>query len=282
MSTTGSQGLSDTSKSALQARALPVIGMSGARCSTPLKILGEDCESFDGLPASLVPALIDGAAANRPATAARVDRPARCFRAEPALDPLANRVLSRGRGLRVFFVDSDDDRFECRYTETLRSHPLAGDRPVMDGIRPERQMLSALRDRADLLIDTSLPTAPVAERPFAVGLAVADGGLRVFVTSFACLRGTLRAAYLLSGVGRPENRGHVEVSRALTGTDPAVRELRKEPRLARFFDERWRRPEPSPQRCKTGSKNLFDDCCGPHQWPTPFGLCRPTAAGKAA
>ncbi len=188
MSTTGSQELSDTAKSALPARALPAIGMSGARYLAALKILEDGCESFDGLPASLVPALIDGAAANRPATAVRVDRPARCFSAAPALDPLANRVLPRDRRLRLFFVDSDDDRFECRYTETRRSNPLAGDRPVMDGIRPERQMLSALRDRADLLTDTSLPTAAAAERPFAVGLAVADGGLRVFVTSFAFLR----------------------------------------------------------------------------------------------
>jgi RNase adaptor protein for sRNA GlmZ degradation len=209
--------------------------MSGAKCSTALKILEDGCESFDGLPGSPVPALIDGAAGNGPATAARVDKPARCFSAEPALDPLANKVLPRDRWSRVFFVDSDDDRFECRYTETRSSHLLAGDRPVMDGIRPERQMLPALRDRADLLNDTSLPTATAASRPFAVGLAVADGRLRVFVTSFACLRASgTRPTPFGSGSSRKHGPSR-SVARVGRYRSRSLRELRKGPRSCAVF-----------------------------------------------
>ena len=40
---------------------------------------------------------------------------------------------------RVLFVNCDDERLEGRYTETRRPHPLAGDHPVMDGIRVERE-----------------------------------------------------------------------------------------------------------------------------------------------
>jgi UPF0042 nucleotide-binding protein len=47
---------------------------------------------------------------------------------------------------RVLFVDCDDERREGRYTETRRPHPLAGDRLVIDGIRLERRVVSALRD----------------------------------------------------------------------------------------------------------------------------------------
>ncbi|MBV8131437.1 MAG: hypothetical protein JO282_02845 [Alphaproteobacteria bacterium] len=68
--------------------------------------------------------------------------------------------------------------------ETPRRHPLAGARPIVDRVRLKRQVAFALRDRADLVIDTSILTAPDLKRltsPFALDA----GGLRVFVTSFA-------------------------------------------------------------------------------------------------
>ena len=67
----------------------------------------------------------------------------------------------------MLFLDCDDERLERRYTETRRRHPLAGDRPVTDGIRLERQSFPPLRDRADLVIDTSALTAGRSEAPAA-------------------------------------------------------------------------------------------------------------------
>jgi hypothetical protein len=61
----------------------------------------------------------------------------------------------------------------------------------MDGIRCGRQVVCALRNRADLVIDLSaanprrLPTG---------GFALAMSGLRVFATSFACGREIVREA----------------------------------------------------------------------------------------
>lgn len=280
MSTSGSQELSDTAKSALQSRVLLVTGISHDGRPTGLEILEcFGCERPHGSLASLVPKLIDGVAASGSATAARADPPACGFSPEAPPDPLAESVLRADRELRVAVVDSDDDRFEWRYRETRSSHLLAGNRPVMDGIRRERQMLSALRDRADLLIDPSLPTATQAERPFAVGHALADGGLRVFVTSFACLRGIPRAAYLLSDVPFLEDPDYIEMLRA---TDPAVSaggEGRRD--LTWFFDQRLWVLAPLLARCGTGSETLSDDCCRPHRWSTAFGSCRATADGKA-
>jgi hypothetical protein len=42
--------------------------------------------------------------------------------------------------------------------------PPAGDCPIMDGIRVERQVVPALRDSADLVIDTSVLTAADLKR----------------------------------------------------------------------------------------------------------------------
>ena len=54
----------------------------------------------------------------------------------------------------------------------------------MDGIRPERQVASASRNRADLVIDTSVLTAADLKRLLTGRFALVAVGLRFFVTSF--------------------------------------------------------------------------------------------------
>ena len=83
----------------------------------------------------------------------------------------------------VLFLDCDDDELNRRYTETRHRHPLALDRPVIDGIRHERRLVTDLRRRADLVLDT-IPTkeaidAKLADlesdvRINAVGVALID------------------------------------------------------------------------------------------------------------
>jgi len=183
------------------ARVLAVAGMSGAGRSTSLRIL-EDMgyEAFDNLPLSLVPALIEHAAADAPAIAVGADARTRGFAIETMLETLDTVVHGSARQLRILFIDCDDERLERRYTETRRPHPLAGDRPIMDGIRLERQALSPLRDRADLVIDTSLLTAADLKRLLTGHFALEQSGLRVFETSFAYRCGIPRDADQISDV----------------------------------------------------------------------------------
>ena len=48
---------------------------------------------------------------------------------------------------RLLFLDCDTETLQRRYTESRRPHPLAPDRPVVDGIVDERQT-----DRPDCAI----------------------------------------------------------------------------------------------------------------------------------
>src|SRR6267143_4148813 len=146
MMTEGGRGGSSLASTGARARVLLVTGMSGAGRSTALKTL-EDMgyEAFDNLPLSLVPALIENAAADAPAIAVGADARTRGFAVESMLDTLDTLVRGSARQLRMLFVDCDDERLERRYTETRRPHPVAGDRPIMDGIRLERRALCPLR-----------------------------------------------------------------------------------------------------------------------------------------
>ena len=99
----------------------------------------------------------------------------------------------------MVFLDCDDDRLERRYTETRRRHPLAADHPVADGIRLERQRVWPLRDRADLVIDTSSLTAGRSEARAAGPFprSTTRPASRIFVTSFSYRHGLPRDADLV-------------------------------------------------------------------------------------
>ena len=83
MTTGGGQRPSDLARNGRSARILLVTGMSGAGRSIALKTL-EDMgyEAFDNLPLSLVPALIESAAADAPAIAVGADLRTRGFAVE--------------------------------------------------------------------------------------------------------------------------------------------------------------------------------------------------------
>ena len=82
-------------------------------------------------------------------------------------------------------MDANDERLERRYIKAPRRYPLAGEHPIVERIRLERQVAFSLRNRADLVIDTSLLTAPDLKRLLTIPVALDAGRLRVFVTSVA-------------------------------------------------------------------------------------------------
>ncbi|HXC88802.1 MAG TPA: RNase adapter RapZ [Stellaceae bacterium] len=264
MNTEGGQEPCDEVKCAPRARVLLVTGMSGAGRSTALKIL-EDVgyESFDNLPASLLPALIETTAADGPPIAVGADTRTRGFAAASALETLAHVVDRHGRRLRVLFIDCDDERLERRYTETRRPHPLAGDRPIMDGIRRERQVVLPLRDHAELVIDTSTLTPADLKRLLTGHFALAAQGLRVFVTSFAYRRGLPREADLVFDARFLENPHYVDALRGLTGCDPAVAaHIEADAEFASFFDRLWHLLRPLLPRYETSGKTYLTIAIG--------------------
>lgn len=198
-----------------------VTGLSGAGKSTVLRAF-EDAgfEAVDNLPMSLLPALLT--APDEHPVAVGVDTRTRAF----APDILANRVaeLSTARHpVRLLFLDCADDVLARRFGETRRPHPLAPDRPVADGIARERETLARLRDRADLVIDTS-DMSPHDLRRIVLErvLRAAPGALTVTVCSFGYARGLPRDADLVFDLRFLANPHWDPQLRPKDGRDPAV------------------------------------------------------------
>lgn len=210
-------------------QVLLLTGMSGAGKSTAIKIL-EDLgyEGVGNIPLSLLAGLLapaDGGAgrSRHDALAVDIDIRTRDFTTARFLARLEPLLARDDLDVRLIFLDCDDDVLAQRYTETRRRHPLAEDRPLMDGIISERALIGPLRARADLVIDTTQSAIPDL-RGILTGHFHLDAGpaLSITVTSFAFRRGLPREADLVFDVRFLANPHYEEKLRRLTGRDAAV------------------------------------------------------------
>lgn len=216
-----------------------VTGMAGAGMATALKSL-EDMgfEAVDNLPLSMVTTLVDKGGALRRPLAIGIDSRTRDFATEGLLNEMAVLTARDDLSVRLLFLECDDEVLQRRFTETRRRHPLAIDRPVSDGIRRERVLLEPLRDRADVVIDTSQLSIHDLRRVLGGHFRVdAEPGLFVFVTSFSFRQGLPREADLVFDVRFLTNPHYDPDLRPLTGLDAAVAErVSSDPDFTDFFD----------------------------------------------
>ena len=139
-----------------------VTGLSGAGKASIMRVL-EDLgfETVDNPPIAILESLVgDGVLP----LAAGIDARTRDFDAVSVLRVLERLRLRPDIHVSLIFATAEDEALLRRYTESRRRHPLAPGGPmgsrVLDGIAREKALLEALRETADLTIDTSdLPLA---------------------------------------------------------------------------------------------------------------------------
>lgn len=138
-------------------RFVIVTGMSGAGKSTALKTL-EDIGYFcvDNLPLPLVEKFAELSATpeneyNKVALGVDV----RSGMDSSKMQEVLERLTGKNIAYEILYLDASDLVLLKRYKETRRSHPLARDGRIDDGIRCEREQLKLLRAQADYIIDTS-------------------------------------------------------------------------------------------------------------------------------
>jgi RNase adapter protein RapZ len=222
-------------------QVLVVTGMAGAGRTSALKAL-EDLgyESIDNVPLSLLPGLVTprpGSGGGRPVAVGSYIR-TRDFDVAYFLAELGDLTKVSNVSVQVVFLDCDDDELRRRYAETRHRHPLAHDRPVSDGIQQERGLLVDLRERADLIVDTTGISLGELKRILQAhyGLEGATE-LSVFVTSFSFARGLPRAADLVFDVRFLRNPHYVNELRPMDGRDPPVGDyVRQDKDFSKFFD----------------------------------------------
>ena len=147
-----------------------------------------------------------------------------------------------GFDVRLLYLDCDNDVLVRRFTETRRRHPLASDRPVMDGIIQERAVLAPLKDQADLVIDTSaLLAVDLKEKlrqfgSLVLGSSLAITKMSIHLTSFSYRHGLPRDADLVWDLRFLRNPHYQESIRHLSGQTKMVQAyIQADPLYEQFF-----------------------------------------------
>lgn len=205
-----------------------ITGHSGAGKSEAIAAF-EDSGYFcvDNLPPQMIEALgelfaLPGSSVER----AAVVSDARSGEYFDLLVEVLDRLEDGGIKPRLLFLEAQEEVLTDRYKETRRRHPLAPEGRVLEGIRAERELLSPLRNRADLVLDTSdfgahaLRTKIVDEM---IGRRD-EGRLAVSLLTFGFKNGPPRDADITLDVRFLPNPYYDPELRPKTGLDPEIRD----------------------------------------------------------
>ncbi|MCL4675622.1 MAG: RNase adapter RapZ [Pararhodobacter sp.] len=219
-------------------RLVMVTGPSGAGRSSAINTL-EDLgfESIDNLPMSLIPRLLDGPPLAHP-LALGVDVRNRDFSSEAMIELVDRLHRTPGVNAELLYLDCDTDTLLRRYSETRRRHPLSPDSAPQIGIETELEVLAPVRDRADVLINTSTLTPHQLRAEIMRWFAPKSGApMALSVQSFSYKRGLPRGVDMVFDCRFLANPHWEPTLRALDGRDPAVAaHVESDPRFAAYFD----------------------------------------------
>jgi len=124
----------------------------------------------------------------------------------------------------VLFLEADEETLVDRYKETRRRHPLAPEGRIVDWIRAERELLAPLRERADVVMDTSNLTGGTLRRRIAEDMLGhhETGKMALTLLTFGFKNGPPHDADLTLDVRFLPNPHYVDDLRPLTGLDQRV------------------------------------------------------------
>jgi RNase adapter protein RapZ len=226
------------------AQVLIITGMSGAGRTRAAAVL-EDLDWYvvDNLPAQMLMPLVGMMKRGAPGggvqrLAAVVDVRGGEFFAQLA-EVLAD-MRAAGTEHRVLFLDASDEVLVRRFEQVRRPHPLQGNGRILDGIAAERELLTDIRERSDVLIDTSdLNVHDLAREVRAAVSGPAEDLLRINVLSFGFKYGIPLDADHVVDVRFLANPYWVSELRHLSGRDAPVRDYVLGLPGAQLFIERY-------------------------------------------
>jgi len=217
-----------------------ITGMSGSGKASVLKAfedLGYYC--VDNLPVGLIPHF-----AELVGTSSEIERSALVVdvREGAQLDSLPSILKSVKKMLptQVVFLEANDAVLLRRFSETRRPHPLGTNATVKSSLATERKHLRAIREMADVVIDTSKFNvhelrAHIIER---FEKQESEKNILVSCVSFGFKHGVPEDADLMFDVRFLPNPHFIPEFRPLTGRDPKVaRYIRSFPQTKEFISK---------------------------------------------
>ena len=208
-----------------QLELVVITGMSGAGKTVAMQSF-EDMGYFcvDNMPPSLLPKFWELVKESGKITkiALVIDLRSRAFFDE-IMSAIAGLDNTSFITTKILFLEASDDALVSRYKETRRTHPLASDGRIYDGIIAERRLLQDIKTRAQKVIDTTnLSPRKLREEIMQAFSTGSEGIFTIQVMSFGFKYGLPIDADVVMDVRFLPNPHYIPELRPLTGLDEPV------------------------------------------------------------
>lgn len=203
-----------------------VTGLSGAGRSTAARALEDlGLMVIDNLPPQLIRETVELVANRREVDRIAVVADSRGGSLFTALESAIDDIATLVDQVTVVFLEATDNVLIRRFESSRRPHPLQGDGALLQAVQAERSLLSSLRDRANLIIDTSERNVHDLRRAIDAAFDTENARLRVTITSFGFKYGIPLDADYVADVRFLPNPFWVPELRSLTGIDEPVNDF---------------------------------------------------------
>ena len=136
---------------------------------------------------------------------------------------VVDQIKAQGLRVNVLFLDASEEAIIQRFSATRRPHPLVSDGDVTEAIGRERMLLEDLRQRADVVVDTTNLTVHELRAYIQDGFSAGSARRMVVrVVSFGFKHGLPPEADLVFDVRFLQNPYFVPDLRSASGSHPAV------------------------------------------------------------
>ncbi|WP_421629232.1 RNase adapter RapZ [Corynebacterium pseudogenitalium] len=206
-------------------RPVIITGLSGGGLSTAAKVF-EDKGYFvsQNLPPQLILDLVEMSTADDSPVdhlAVVTDVRARMFNG--SLMETIEAIEAKGLSPFILFLDARDEVLIRRFDSVRRTHPLQGNDTLKEGIEWERKEIAPVRERADLIIDTTHLSVHDLRRSIEASVGdLSAPKQHVTVESFGFKHGTPRDADLVLDVRFLPNPFWIPELREFRGIDAPV------------------------------------------------------------
>ena len=205
-----------------------ISGQSGAGKSQAKKVF-EDFGYYciDNLPPSLIPNFIELLEQNSEGInniALVIDiRGGKFFK---DLEDNLELLTQKNYDYRIFYFEANDEILIKRFKETRRSHPLDPSARIETCIEQEKEILAALKEDADFVINTGTMTQSQLKNEISRFLEIKNETEQIALTimSFGFKKGVPLDSDYVFDVRFLPNPYYIEELRPLTGNDQAVRD----------------------------------------------------------
>lgn len=219
-----------------------VTGLSGSGKSEAMNIM-EDMGFYcvDNLPPALLPKFAEVISQSKGAldkVALGID--IRGYQFFKDLNESLSFMEINNYSYEILFLEADEQIIVNRYKMTRRKHPLAFEDNILQGIQREKQMMQALKSKANFIINTTNITPRQLKDEISV--IFRDGeektSLTISVISFGFKHGIPIDADLVFDVRFMPNPYYIKDLKDKTGDDKTVRDYVMDSEISREFQKK--------------------------------------------